>query len=69
MIVLTQRLAPGAPVGLSRLTFTRYGETIFLDSIKASGQSYASRIPSDESDRRQRGRAQAAPQMVSLTYK
>ena len=68
MILQTQRLGSGAPAELSRLTFSRYGETNFLDSIMASGESYASLIPSIKSDRQRRETAQTM-QIVSLTHK
>lgn len=68
MILQTQRLGSGAPAELSRLTFSRYGETNFLDSIMASGESYASLIPPVRSDRERRETAQTM-QIVSLTHK
>lgn len=46
LIFQTQRLSPAAKTESSRLTFRRPGETNFLESIAASGQSYDSRLPS-----------------------
>ena len=66
LILQTQRLGSGAPIELSKLTFSRYGEMYFLDSIRASGESYESRLPSVNSDRRRRGAAQFS-EIVSIT--
>lgn len=68
VILQTQRGVSGAPVKFSKLTFSRYGETHFLDGIQASGESYASRLPSAQSDRRRRGPAQLL-EVVGVTRK
>ena len=66
VILQTQRLGSGAPVKLSKLTFSRYGETYFLDGIHASSESYESRLPSVESERQRRGAARLS-EIVSIT--
>ncbi len=68
LILQTQRLDSGAPIELSVLTFRRDGETYFLDSIRASGETYESRLPFVKSDRQQRLVAQL-PEIVSITEK
>jgi hypothetical protein len=67
LIVRTQRLNSEAPSEFSQLTFSRYGETNYLEGIRASGDSYESRLPSVRSDRRLRRIAQA--QLVSIRTK
>lgn len=67
LIFLTQRLSSDAQVGESQLTFRRFGETHFLDSIRASGESYESRLPFVKSDRR-RSSVHLA-EIVSITKK
>lgn len=59
-ILQTQRGSSNAPVKLSKLIFSRYGETYFLDGIHASSESYESRLPSVKSERQRRGAAQFA---------
>ncbi len=66
VILQTQRGISGAPIKLSKLTFSRYGEMYFLDSIQASSESYESRLPSVNSDRRRHGAAQLS-EIVSIT--
>ena len=68
VILQTQRGISGAPIKLSKLTFSRYGEMYFLDSIHASSESYERRLPSVKSDRRRRGAAQLS-EIVSITEK
>ena len=67
LILQTQRLDSGAQIELSMLTFRRDGETYFLDSIRASGETYESRLPFVKSDRR-RSSVQLA-EIVSITGK
>jgi hypothetical protein len=68
LILQTQRLNSGAPTELSKLTFRRDGETYFLDSIRASGESYESRLPFVKLDRQRRSSVQLA-EIVSITGK
>ncbi len=68
VILQTQRLNSGAPIEFSKLTFSRYGEMYFLDSIQASSESYERRLPSVKSDRQRRGAAQLS-EIVSITEK
>ena len=67
LILLTQRHG-GVPVKNSSLTFSRHGETYFLDTIRASGESYERRIPSNRSTVRSGDPAQLA-EIVSITQK
>ena len=60
LILNTQRLNSGPSDRFSKLTFSLYGDTHYLDSIRASGSSYESRIPSIRSDRRRRSIARAS---------
>ncbi len=69
LILLTQRLNSGVPTELSKLTFRRYGETYFLDSIRASGESYESRLPSGRSERKRRDATLLLAEIVSITEK
>lgn len=66
LILLTKRDAGGAPITISKLTFSRYGEIYFLDTIRAPGASYESRII--KSNRRSDGRGQLT-ETVSVTEK
>ena len=59
LVLQTQRLSAEVPARVSTLTFSQYGETHFLDSIRASGQSYENRLPSTRLDRRRNATAQA----------
>ncbi len=68
LILLTQRLKSGDPIEMSMLTFSRYGETYFLDSIRTSGKSYESRLPFVKSDRQRRGAARLS-EIVVITGK
>lgn len=63
LIVRTQRLDSEIPAEFSKLTFTRHGETNVLESVTASGSTYASRIPAARSERR---RATIAAKTVSV---
>ena len=65
LIIHTQRLASDAPAEFSRLVFSRYGSTNFLESVVASGASYESRIRAVRSDRRRFSLARVS-QTVSL---
>ncbi len=69
LILQTQRLNSGAPTELSKLTFRRYGEMYFLDSIRASGESYESRLPSGRSERKRRDATLLLAEIVSITEK
>jgi hypothetical protein len=64
-IFQTQRLNSGAQAEFSGLTFKRFGETFFLDSVRASGARYDSRLTSTRSDRRRQGVAPPA-QILSI---
>ena len=66
LILNTQRLNSGPSERFSKLTFSRYGETNFLESIRSSGSSYESRIPAIRADRRRRSIAQGS-HVVSIT--
>ena len=66
LVMRTQRLSSGEPIEFSKLSFNRHGKTYFLDSIRASGDSYESRIPSIRSDRERRDLL-AKAQLVSIT--
>lgn len=68
LILNTQRLNSGTADRFSKLTFSRYGDTNYLDSIRASGSSYESRLPAVRSDRRRRS-INLASQVVSITNK
>lgn len=68
LIFHTQRLSPGEQAEFSRLTFKRFGETNFLDSIRASGANYYSHLTASKSDRRRQGSAPPA-QILSITAK
>ena len=65
-ILHTQRLNSRAPSNQSKLTFHRYGDILFLDSIWASGKSYGSKLPIIKLDRERR-RMIAMSEVVSLT--
>jgi hypothetical protein len=67
VIIRAQRLNSGAPTDFSTLSFSRYGETNYLEAIRASGDSYESRLPSVRSHRRLRSIAQA--KRVSIRIK
>lgn len=68
LILLTQRHGAGAPLKFSKLTFSRYGEKYFLDTIRSSGENYESRIPSNKSNPRRGSREQIA-EIISITQK
>ncbi len=68
VIFQTQRLSSRAPIRLSKLTFSRYGEMYFLDGIHASSESYESRLPSVKSERQRSGAARFS-EIVSITEK
>lgn len=68
LIIRTQRLNSEAPAEFSRLTFSRYGGTSFLETVVASGSSYESRVPVVRSDRQRRSIARAT-QTVSLNIR
>lgn len=65
LVLLTQRHDGGAAMERSKLTFSRHGEVYFLDTIRASGASYESRIITSNwrSDARER------PETVSIAEK
>ncbi len=69
LILQTQRLNSGAPIHLSKLIFRRYGEMYFLDSIRASGESYECRLPSGRSERKRRDATLLLAEIVSITEK
>lgn len=68
LILQTVRLSSGAPAAFSKLSFRRYGEMYFLDSIRASGETYESRLPTAKSDRRL-GMSVELREIVSTTAK
>jgi hypothetical protein len=68
-VAASQRLDSGNPLKLSKLTFRRDGETYFLDSIRASGESYESRLPSGRSERKRRDATLLLAEIVSITEK
>lgn len=68
LIFQTQRINSGTQAEFSGLTFKRFGETHFLDSIRASGDSHDSRLPSTKSDRRRKGAAPPS-EILSITAK
>jgi hypothetical protein len=65
-ILQTQRINSNAPSDQSKLTFHRYGNIYFLDSIHASGESYASKLPMVKSDRKLR-RLTLMAEIISVT--
>ena len=67
-IFQTQRHNSEAPAESSKLTFSQFGETYFLNSVTASGESYVSRLPSNKSDRRQSD-TRLASRTVSIVVK
>ncbi len=69
LILLTQRLNSGNPLKFSKLTFRRFGEMYFLDSIRASGDSYESRLPSGRSERKRSDATLLLAEIVSITEK
>ncbi len=69
LILQTQRLNSGAPTEISKLTFRRYGEMYFLDSIRASGEISESRLPSGRSERKRRDATLLLTEIVSITEK
>jgi hypothetical protein len=54
LILQTMRLQSGSPAEFSKLNFRQYGELYVLDSIRASGDSYESRLPYAKIDRQGR---------------
>lgn len=68
LVLLTQRHTAGTPERLSKMSFRRYGEMYFLDSVRASGESHESRIPAFKSDRQRRGAAWLS-EIVAITGK
>ncbi|MGI8543890.1 MAG: hypothetical protein ACR2MD_10495 [Aridibacter sp.] len=68
LILHTQRLNSGDSINFSKLTFSRYGKTYFLDSIRTSGENYESRLPFVKSDRQRRSSVQLA-EFVSINGK
>ena len=68
LILQTQRFTSGEPTEFSMLSFSRYGDTHYLDAIRASGDSYESRLPSIRSDRRSRNLAKVS-EIVNITTK
>jgi hypothetical protein len=65
-ILQTQRFNSEAPSNESRLTFHRHGDIYFLDSIRASGENYGSKLSVPKSDRK-RQRLSVIAEVVSLT--
>jgi hypothetical protein len=50
LVLLTQRHDGDNPIKISRLTFNRHGDVYFLDSIRAAGESFESRVPAIRSN-------------------
>jgi hypothetical protein len=67
-IIQTQRFNSGAQNDQSKLTFHRYGDTYFLDSIRAFGEAYGSRLPMVKQDHQRRRRLVVA-EIISLNGK
>ncbi len=65
-IMQTQRFNSEHQSNESKLTFHRYGEVYFLYSIRASGDSYGSRLSMHKPDR-QRRRPPMIAEIVTLT--
>lgn len=68
LVFQTQRLNTGSRSEHSGLTFKRYGETHFLDSVRASGASFDSRLQYTRSDRRRQAASPPA-QILSIATK
>lgn len=58
LVFQTRRSTSRELAGPSQLTFSQYGQMHFLDSIRTSGNSYESRVPSIKSDRIRRDSSQ-----------
>jgi hypothetical protein len=65
-ILQTQRFNSDDRSNQSKLTFHRYGDIYFLDSIRASGENYGSKLPVVKSERK-RQRLSVMAEIVSLT--
>jgi hypothetical protein len=64
LIFRTERISYNAPAASSWLSFRRSGETNYLHGVRASGESYESRLPASGPDRRGAGAAQVARTII-----
>ena len=68
LIVQTQRFVSGSQAEFSQLSFKRSGETNILNSIRASGQTYESRLPAAKNTKNRITDTQVA-QTINITNK